>query len=160
MNELFPDANRANDIRRLNILWHSMLPGAIVIVIAVLYALTRGGAYAPPAVEEPLAAYLPVIFAAGLFFGIGLALFLKPRLPGLVARNVSDQPFQRASAAMFTLAGAADAPAIIGLGIYMMMPADWLAAAIAFYAIAAGVLFKPDFGALLAVERREFGARG
>ncbi|HEX7045994.1 MAG TPA: hypothetical protein VF275_00280 [Gammaproteobacteria bacterium] len=157
MNELFPDASpsRVNDARRLNALWHSMLPGAIVMIMMGLYTWTRVGTYVPPVVEESVAAYLPMILGAGLFFGIGFAIFLKSRLPALVAGNAASQPFQRVSAAMFTLAGAADMPAFVGIGVYLMNPMDWLALAIVFYAFAAGIVFKPDFGALLAIERRD-----
>lgn len=154
MSELYPDANRANDVRRLTLLWYSVLPGGIVMIMLALYLWMQTDAYIQPVVDASLADYLPVIFVAALLFGTGLTLFLKARMPALVAGNISEQPFQRVSVATFTLLGAADAPAFIGIGVYLMNPADWLALAIVFYSIAAAMVFKPDFGALLAIEKR------
>lgn len=153
MNELVPDADRANDVRRLNMLWYGMLPGGIAIVMAALYAWMQTGAYTVPAVDQPLARILPMIFAVAVLFGAGLTLFLKSRLPDIVARNPAGKPFQRVSAAAFTLLGAADAAAFIGIGVYLVNPEDWLVLAIIFYAVAAAVLFKPDFEGLLAIEK-------
>lgn len=144
----FP-SEHSGDARRLNVMWYGMLPGAIVIMMAALYAWTRSSSYAPPVIDEMLVEYLPLVFGAAIMFGAGLALFLKSRLPALVARSPSPQPFQRASTAAFIVLGAADAPALIGIGIFLMNPAEWLAAATILYAFAAGIFFKPDFGVLL-----------
>lgn len=154
MNELVPDANRANDARRLDLIWYGVLPGAILVGLLALYGWMQTGAYARPAIAPSFQAWLPAILAAALVCGIALAVFMKLRLPDLVARHSAEQPFQRVSAATFVLLGAAEAPTFIGVGLYLMDPVDWMVLAIGIYAVVAGVVFKPDFNALLAMERR------
>lgn len=154
MSELFPADEQAREISRLNFLWYSALPGGVVIAMLVVYVWMRASDYEPPVIGNAFASYLPLFLGTMLLVGTGLTLFLKSRLPGLVARSPSDQPVQQVTTAMFVVLGVADAPAFIGIAIYLVNPVAWLALAIIFYAFAAGIIFKPDFDSLLSIGKQ------
>lgn len=137
--------------RKLNLLWHAVLPGGILAMLAAAYLAVRFGVHQPPPIDDVLAELLPTVFALAVIIGIIFTLLLKNRFLPLLVSRAQGTAAQRATVAMFTLLGAADAPAIIGIALFALAPADWLAAAIICYALVTAVVFKPDFDNLLAM---------
>lgn len=145
------DGNDMHEKRKLNLLWHAVLPAGILAMLAAAYLAARFGLHQPPPLDDVLSELLPAVFAVAVLFGVIFALVLKNRFLPLLVSRAQGTAAQRATVAMFTLLGAADAPPIIGIALFMLAPADWLATAIACYALVAAVVFKPDFDNLLAM---------